>query len=80
MGKLIIEGNDRELDKLVREQRIRVQRGDFTITRVPECDCKYAEHVDSKEVIANDTKDVPSVAPSEETSVKKTSKRTKKSE
>ena len=83
--KYILEGNPKEVAKVIQENRIRVERGQISFALVhdeeviPDAadtkdvideDTKDVDAVDSKDVDAADTKDAPT----------KTSKRTKKSE
>ena len=82
--KYILEGNPKEVAKVIQENRIRVERGQISFALVhdeeviPDAadtkdvideDTKDVDAVDSKDVDAADTKDAPT----------KTSKRTKKS-
>lgn len=68
MQKFILEGEPKEVEKVIQENRIRVERGVIAFTPVqPETALD-----DTKDVPEADTKDSPSITP------KKT--RTKKSE
>lgn len=75
--KYILEGNPKEVAKVIQENRIRVERGQISFALVPDeevipdaADTKDVIDEDTKDVDAADTKDAPT----------KTSKRTKKSE
>ena len=75
--KYILEGNPKEVAKVIQENRIRVERGQISFVLVPDeevnpeaADTKDVNDKDTKDVDAVDTKDAPT----------KTSKRTKKSE
>ena len=75
--KYILEGNPKEVAKVIQENRIRVERGQISFALVPDeevnpeaADTKDVIDEDTKDVIDEDTKDAPT----------KTSKRTKKSE
>lgn len=76
MKAYILKGDPQEVEKVIRENRIRFSRGVISITPVDttETDTKAT---DAPEV--NDTKDVPA-ADTKETVAPKTAKRTKKSE
>lgn len=67
--KYILEGNPKEVAKVIQENRIRVERGQISFALVPDEEVN-PEAADTKDVIDEDTKDAPT----------KTSKRTKKSE
>lgn len=67
--KYILEGNPKEVAKVIQENRIRVERGQISFALVPDEEV-ISEAVDTKDVNAVDTKDAPT----------KTAKRTKKSE
>ena len=66
--KYILEGNPKEVAKVIQENRIRVERGQISFALVP--DEEVIPDEDTKDVDAADTKDAPT----------KTAKRTKKSE
>lgn len=67
--KYILEGNPKEVAKVIQENRIRVERGQISFVLVPdEEEADYA--TDSKGVVLDDTKAAPN----------KAMKRTKKSE
>ena len=75
--KYILEGNPKEVAKVIQENRIRVERGQFSFALVHDeevipdaADTKDVIDEDTKDVEAADTKDAPT----------KTAKRTKKSE
>ena len=67
--KYILEGNPKEVAKVIQENRIRVERGQISFALVPDEEVN-PEAADTKDVIDEDTKDAPT----------KTAKRTKKSE
>ena len=67
--KYILEGNSKEVAKVIQENRIRVERGQISFALVPDEEA-ISEAADTKDVIDEDTKDAPT----------KTAKRTKKSE
>lgn len=67
--KYILEGNPKEVAKVIQENRIRVERGQISFALVPDEEV-IPEAADTKDVYAVDTKDAPT----------KTAKRTKKSE
>ena len=67
--KYILEGNPKEVAKVIQENRIRVERGQISFALVPDEEV-ISEAADTKDVDAADTKDAPT----------KTAKRTKKSE
>ena len=67
--KYILEGNPKEVAKVIQENRIRVERGQISFALVPDEE-EILEAADTKDVDAADTKDAPT----------KTAKRTKKSE
>ena len=75
--KYILEGNPKEVAKVIQENRIRVERGQISFALVHDeevipdaADTKDVIDEDTKDVDAADTKDAPT----------KTSKRTKESE
>ena len=67
--KYILEGNPKEVAKVIQENRIRVERGQISFALVPDEEV-IPEAADTKDVNAVDTKYAPT----------KTAKRTKKSE
>lgn len=67
--KYILEGNPKEVAKVIQENRIRVERGQISFALVPDEEV-IPEAADTKDINAVDTKDAPT----------KTAKRTKKSE
>lgn len=67
--KYILEGNPKEVAKVIQENRIRVERGQITFALVPDEE-EADDATDSKDVVPDDTKAEPT----------KTAKRTKKSE
>lgn len=67
--KYILEGNPKEVAKVIQENRIRVERGQISFALVPDEEV-ISDAADTKDVDAADTKDAPT----------KTAKRTKKSE
>ncbi|MBS7409589.1 MAG: hypothetical protein KIG59_01335 [Muribaculaceae bacterium] len=67
--KYILEGNPKEVAKVIQENRIRVERGQISFALVPDEEV-IPDAEDTKDVDADDTKDAPT----------KTAKRTKKSE
>ena len=67
--KYILEGNPKEVAKVIQENRIRVERGQISFALVHDEE-EISEAADTKDVDAADTKDAPT----------KTAKRTKKSE
>ena len=75
--KYILEGNPKEVAKVIQENRIRVERGQISFALVPDEDVN-PEAADTKDVIDEDTKDVDAVDTKDAPT--KTSKRTKKSE
>lgn len=84
--KYILEGNPKEVAKVIQENRIRVERGQISFALVP--DEEEADNAtDSKDVVLDDTKDVDTddtkdVVDTDDTKAAqtKTAKRTKKSE
>ncbi len=83
--KYILEGNPKEVAKVIQENRIRVERGQISFVLVPDeevnpeaADTKDVIDEDTKDVIDEDTKDVE--AADTKDAPTKTSKRTKKSE
>ena len=75
--KYILEGNPKEVAKVIQENRIRVERGQISFALVP--DEEEADNAtDSKDVDTDDTKDV--VLNDTKAAQTKTAKRTKKSE
>ena len=63
--KYILEGNPKEVAKVIQENRIRVERGQISFALVPDeevnpeaADTKDVEAADTKDVIDEDTKDV----------------------
>ena len=91
--KYILEGNPKEVAKVIQENRIRVERGQISFALVPDEDVnpeaadtkdvidedtKDVIDEDTKDVIDEDTKDVDAVDTKDAPT--KTSKRTKKSE
>ena len=75
--KYILEGNPKEVAKVIQENRIRVERGQISFALVPDEEVN-PEAADTKDVIDEDTKDVE--AADTKDAPTKTSKRTKKSE
>ena len=75
--KYILEGNPKEVAKVIQENRIRVERGQISFVLVPDEEVN-PEAADTKDVIDEDTKDVE--AADTKDAPTKTSKRTKKSE
>lgn len=76
--KYILEGNPKEVAKVIQENRIRVERGQISFALVPDEE-EADDATDSKDVVeVDDTKDVDTddtkAAPT------KTAERTKKSE
>ena len=55
--KYILEGNPKEVAKVIQENRIRVERGQISFALVPDEEVN-PEAADTKDVIASDTKDV----------------------
>ena len=91
--KYILEGNPKEVAKVIQENRIRVERGQISFALVHDeevipdaADTKDVIDEDTKDVIDEDTKDVDAVDSKDVDSADtkdaptKTSKRTKKSE
>lgn len=91
--KYILEGNPKEVAKVIQENRIRVERGQISFALVHDeevipdaADTKDVIDEDTKDVIDEDTKDVDAVdskdvdAADTKDAPTKTSKRTKKSE
>ena len=91
--KYILEGNPKEVAKVIQENRIRVERGQISFALVPDeevipdaADTKDVIDKDTKDVIDEDTKDVIDEdtkdvdAADTKDAPTKTSKRTKKSE
>lgn len=83
--KYILEGNPKEVAKVIQENRIRVERGQISFALVPDeevnpeaADTKDVIDEDTKDVIDEDTKDVE--AADTKDAPTKTAKRTKKSE
>ena len=91
--KYILEGNPKEVAKVIQENRIRVERGQISFALVPyeevnpeaadtkdviDEDTKDVIDEDTKDVIDEDTKDVE--AADTKDAPTKTAKRTKKSE
>lgn len=79
----ILKGDPAEVEKVIRENRIRVQRGVIQFIPVAPAggsDSKAGIEADDKTPFVNDTKDVPAADAKEATSAKKTSRRSKKSE
>ena len=91
--KYILEGNPKEVAKVIQENRIRVERGQISFVLVPDEevnpeaadtkdaideDTKDVDAVDTKDAIDEDTKDVE--AADTKDAPTKTAKRTKKSE
>lgn len=64
--KYVLEGNPKEVAKVIQENRIRVERGQISFALVPD----EEEATDSKDVVIADSKEAPT----------KTMKRSKKSE
>lgn len=63
--KYILEGNPKEVAKVIQENRIRVERGQISFALVPDeevnpeaADTKDVDASDTKNVIDEDTKDV----------------------
>lgn len=60
MKRYILEGDSAEIDKIIRENRIRINRGVVTFTPAPsdsiQEDTKEVEIEDTKEVEIEDTK------------------------
>lgn len=75
--KYILEGNPKEVAKVIQENRIRVERGQISFALVPDEEVN-PEAADTKDVIDEDTKDVE--AADTKDAPTKTAKRTKKSE
>ena len=75
--KYILEGNPKEVAKVIQENRIRVERGQISFALVPDEE-EILEAADTKDVIDEDTKDVE--AADTKDAPTKTAKRTKKSE
>lgn len=75
--KYILEGNPKEVAKVIQENRIRVERGQISFALVPDEEV-IPDAADTKDVIDEDTKDVDAVDTKDAPT--KTSKRTKKSE
>ena len=67
--KYILEGNLKEVAKVIQENRIRVERGQISFALVPDEE-EADDATDSKDVVLDDTKAAQT----------KTAKRTKKSE
>ena len=91
--KYILEGNPKEVAKVIQENRIRVERGQISFALVPDeevnpeaADTKDVIDEDTKDVIDEDTKDVIDEdtkdveAADTKDAPTKTAKRTKKSE
>ena len=83
--KYILEGNPKEVAKVIQENRIRVERGQISFALVP--DEEEADNAtDSKDVVLDDTKDVDTddtkdvVLDDTKAAQTKTAKRAKKSE
>ena len=83
--KYILEGNPKEVAKVIQENRIRVERGQISFALVPDeevnpeaADTKDVIDKDTKDVIDKDTKDV--IDEDTKDAPTKTAKRTKKSE
>ena len=83
--KYMLEGNPKEVAKVIQENRIRVERGQISFALVPDeevipaaADTKDVIDEDTKDVIDEDTKDVDAVDTKDAPT--KTAKRTKKSE
>ena len=55
--KYILEGNPKEVAKVIQENRIRVERGQISFALVPDEEVN-PEAADTKDVIDEDTKDV----------------------
>ena len=55
--KYILEGNPKEVAKVIQENRIRVERGQISFALVPDEEVN-PEAADTKDVITSDTKDV----------------------
>ena len=83
--KYILEGNPKEVAKVIQENRIRVERGQISFALVPDEEVN-PEAADTKDVIDKDTKDVDSADTKDvidedtKDAQTKTAKRTKKSE
>ena len=83
--KYILEGNPKEVAKVIQENRIRVERGQISFALVPDEEVN-PEAADTKDVIDEDTKDVEAAdtkdveAADTKDAPTKTAKRTKKSE
>ena len=83
--KYILEGNPKEVAKVIQENRIRVERGQISFALVHDEEV-IPDAADTKDVIDEDTKDVDAVDTKDVDAVDtkdaptKTSKRTKKSE
>ena len=83
--KYILEGNPKEVAKVIQENRIRVERGQISFVLVPDEEVN-PEAADTKDVIDEDTKDVIDEATKDveaadtKDAPTKTAKRTKKSE
>lgn len=75
--KYILEGNPKEVAKVIQENRIRVERGQISFALVHDEEV-IPDAADTKDVIDEDTKDVDAVDTKDAPT--KTSKRTKKSE
>ena len=75
--KYILEGNPKEVAKVIQENRIRVERGQISFALVPDEEVN-PEAANTKDVIDEDTKDVE--AADTKDAPTKTAKRTKKSE
>ena len=86
MTQYILEGEPKEVAKVIQENRIRVERGVITFTpvqpgRMPDSKTTATDSgTDSKEVNSYDSKDVPADDVKETTVTKTTSRRSKKSE
>lgn len=91
--KYILEGNPKEVAKVIQENRIRVERGQISFVLVPDeevnpeaADTKDVDDKDTKDVNDKDTKDVDAVDTKDvidedtKDAPTKTAKRTKKSE
>ena len=83
--KYILEGNPKEVAKVIQENRIRVERGQISFALVHDeevipdaADTKDVIDEDTKDVIDEDAKDVYAVDTKDAPT--KTAKRTKKSE
>lgn len=55
--KYILEGDPKEVEKVIRENRIRVERGQITFTLAPEEE-EIADDADTEDVVLDDTKEV----------------------